>query len=269
MSPLPDLTRFDAVLIDLDGTFYREQPGGPVVLPGAVELIAKLEARRQKYACLTNSGASPRQLARRLADMGAPVHESHIWSCAAAAADYVLQRFPPRPRIFNLATDGTLDLLDGKVSWVQTPDEPCDAVIVAAPVNTHAAPPRQWIALQLLRRGAALVGHCADRVYPSHRGLEFGAGALTEMLAYAANTQPTYCGKPQPVFFHELCQRLHVEPHRCILLGDNLESDVAGAHAVGMTAALLLTGVATLADTYALPPNLRPAFIVPTLAHLT
>ncbi|MFN4241721.1 MAG: HAD-IIA family hydrolase [Tepidisphaerales bacterium] len=267
MSDVPDLRQFDAVLIDLDGTFYREQPGGPVVLPGAVELVRRLEARGQKYACLTNSGASPRQLMHRLTQMGAPVDERKIWSCAAAAADYVLRRFPQQPRIFNLATEGTAELLEGRVVWVERHDEPCDAVMVAAPVNRFASVERQWVALQLLRRGARLVGHCADRVYPSHRGVEFGAGALTEMLAYAANTRPVYCGKPEPVFFLELCQRLGVAPDRCILLGDNLESDVAGAHGVGMTSCLLLTGVATRSDALALSPDRRPHYMVDDLTR--
>ena len=53
----------------------------------------------------------------------------------------------------------------------------------------------------LLRRGAALIAICADRVYPSPRGLEFGVGAMAAMLAYAADVTPTYCGKPEPLFF--------------------------------------------------------------------
>ena len=40
--------------------------------------------------------------------------------------------------------------------------------------------------MELARRGAALVGTSADRVYPSPRGLEIGSGALTQMIAFAA-----------------------------------------------------------------------------------
>ena len=46
-----------------------------------------------------------------------------------------------------------------------------------------------------------LVGICADRVYPSPRGIEFGSGALTMMLAYAADVTPVFTGKPERVFF--------------------------------------------------------------------
>ncbi len=162
-----------------------------------------------------------------------------------------MERFAPLdrvPRIYNLATDGLHELLDGKVQWVEKPDEPCDAVCAASPAHSYASQPRQWIALQQLRRGAKLIGLCADRLYPSPRGVEFGAGAMTAMLAYAANVTPTFCGKPEGVFFHELCHRLNVTPGKCLLIGDNLESDIAGAKNVGMPAILVLCGVTRRED---------------------
>ena len=97
----------------------------------------------------------------------------------------------------------------------------------------------------LLRKGAALAAICADRVYPSPRGLEFGVGAMAAMLAYAVDVRPIFCGKPEKLFFNELCHRLGVRPDRCVLIGDNLESDIAGAKGVGMKTILTLTGVAT------------------------
>lgn len=268
--PVPDLTAYDAVLIDLDGTLYREEEHGSRVLPGAAELIATLTRRGQTYACLTNSGSSPRQLARRLGEMGAAVDEAHIWSCIAAVTQYIGHRWGfEKARIFNLATDGLDEMLTERgVTWVTSPGEPCDAVVAAASVNRWASQDRQWTALQLLRRGAALIGSCADRVYPSHRGLEFGAGAMTTMLAYASGVSPVFCGKPDEVFFGELCQRLEVRPERCLLIGDNLESDVAGARRVGMSSALVLTGVATRGDATAAPAERRPDYILDDLTQL-
>ena len=77
---------------------------------------------------------------------------------------------------------------------------------------------------------------CADRVYPSPRGLEFGSGAMTAMMSYASGVAGVFTGKPEAVFFEELCSQLAVEPRRCLLIGDNLESDVGGAKRMGMAA---------------------------------
>lgn len=246
--PVPvDLDRYDAVLLDLDGTVYHDEHA----LPGAMELIRRLQSRGTPYACLTNSTNSPEQLAARLARMGVNVDPGHIYTAAAATCDYVMQRFGVHgrpPRLFNLSTDGVQAMLEGKVQWVQHPEEPCDAVICGVVLNLYATEDRQRTALMLLRRGAALVSICADRVYPSPRGLEFGVGALSAMFAYAANVSATFCGKPEAIFFTELCRRLNVSPQRCVLVGDNLESDIAGGQKVGMATILTLSGIATRAD---------------------
>jgi 4-nitrophenyl phosphatase len=239
-----DLDRYDAVLLDLDGTVYHEEHA----LPGAVELIRRLQAKGKPYACLTNSTLSPQQLSARLARMGVGVDPLHIYTAGAATCDYVLERFGPSGRIFNLATDGVHEMLDGRVRWVNREDEPCDAVVCGAVLNLYATEERQRTALVLLRRGAALLGICADRVYPSPRGLEFGVGAMAHMLGYAANVTPTFCGKPERIFFTELCQRLGVKPERCVLIGDNLESDIAGGKNVGMTTILTLCGISRRDD---------------------
>jgi 4-nitrophenyl phosphatase len=170
--------------------------------------------------------------------------------------------------VLNLSTEGIEEMLDGRVHWVRDLNEACDAVIVGVSLNVYATEDRQRAALVHLRRGAELIGICADRVYPSPRGLEFGVGAFTAMFAYAADKQPTFCGKPSPLFFRELCRRLNVSPQECVLVGDNLESDIAGGKGVGMRTILTLTGVATREDAAHAPEHLRPDGVVESLADL-
>jgi HAD superfamily hydrolase (TIGR01549 family) len=45
--------------------------------------------------------------------------------------------------------------------------------------------------------------------------------------------------KPEPRIFLEACRRFSVEPHECLMVGDNLEADVKGALRVGMNTALI------------------------------
>lgn len=281
-----DLDACQAVLLDLDGTVYHEDHA----LPGAVDLIRELQRNNRTYACLTNSTSSPERLADRLKRMGVDVDPAHIYTAAAATCDYVLQRYgdpgaaavigdvsanrdrspatAQRPRIFNLSTEGVQEMLEGKVQWVRDEREACDAVVCGVPLNPFATEQRQRIAMLQLRKGAALVAICADRVYPSPRGLEFGVGAFAAMFAYAADVHPLFCGKPEPLFFQELCRRLGVRPQACVLVGDNLESDIAGAKGVGMRTILTLTGVTTKADLAELPPDRQPDAVIHDLRDL-
>lgn len=41
-------------------------------------------------------------------------------------------------------------------------------------------------------------------------------------------------GKPSPEIFHEMARRLNVDPEGCVMLGNSLERDIAGARAAGM-----------------------------------
>jgi len=259
-----DFSDYQAVLLDLDGTLYHEEHA----LPGAAALVGRLQVENRLFACLSNSTSSPARITERLLRMGMAVDPDHIYTAAAATADYITQTFAPRPRVFNLSTESMREMLHGLVDWVQTDGEPCHAVIAGAPTNVYATDDRQRIALSLLRKGAQLVGICADRVYPSPRGLEFGVGALSAKLAYAANRQPVFCGKPQPVFFNILCQRLNVDPKRCLLIGDNLEADIFGAKNMGMRTLLTLTGVTRRRDLSAIPPELQPDGIVEDLSRI-
>ncbi len=258
------LNAFDAVLIDLDGTVWHEE----VALPGAIEFIARLQARGQKFAFVTNSGLSPARLRERLGRMGATVDDSHFYSAASASCDYVRQHFPKGVRVFSVAGSACEELLSDHVEWVHDDIGDCAVVMSASLANKNATPERFQFAIRHILRGAAHVALCADRAYPTPRGFEIGSGAVAAMLAFACGHQPIYCGKPQRVFFEELCHHLGVAPSRCVLIGDNLEADVAGARQMGMKSVVPLTGLTTREMLKANALGLVPDHVVESLAEL-
>ena len=268
--PLPpslSFEAFDAVLLDLDGTLLRQdQP-----LPGAAELVGHLNRVQPRYAIITNSTAGPKRIDDRLRAAGVPVPPGRVWTAAQAACDYVVAKYRGKakrpPRVLNLATEDVDEMLANRADLVE-PGAACDAVIAGAPTNRGASDDRQRAALVALREGAELVGICADRVFPSRRGLEFGAGALCAKLAYAARVRPTYAGKPEARFFLEVCRRLRVDPRRCLLVGDNLEADVLGGKAVGMRTILITGEVTRPADVETLADELRPSAVAGSLLDL-
>jgi ribonucleotide monophosphatase NagD (HAD superfamily) len=191
-----------------------------------------------------------------------------LYTASSSAVDYILDSFKPTPRVFNLATEGVQEMLDGKVTWTQNEHDPCDAVIIGNPACRYCTIPRMQIAARLIRQGAACIGICADRTYPGNDGLEIGSGATTQLFAYAANVEPIFFGKPQKRFFLGLCQRLGVTPEQCVLVGDNLESDIGGAKSVGMKTVLCLTGVSHRSDLDAASPEQRPDWVIENLLEL-
>lgn len=254
---------FSAILLDLDGTVYHEE----TPLPGGAELVRAAREMNKTVAFVSNSNASPARIVERLRSMDIHTDAAHVFTAAAAACDVVAQRYSS-PRIFNLATDSIYELLQGRATFIESPDDACDAVVIGTPVSRHAHPDRQRIALVLARNGAELIGVCADRMFPSPRGLEFGAGALSAMLAFALNKPVFYCGKPEKIFFQNICDHLQLRPDQCVLAGDNVEADVFGAKRVGMKTILTFTGLARQADVAHLPADHTPDAVADSLAAL-
>jgi 4-nitrophenyl phosphatase len=248
------LNDFDAVLFDLDGTLYHEG----VALPGADDALRRLQRAGLRTACITNASArTSEQLSQTLADMGIDVPSEAIYSSGQAAVDWMLETWE-HPRVYNFGGAAIATMLEGKATLVTSDDQPCDVVFVGTHTRVEGVPfnmDRALVGLAHLRRGAHLALGCADRVFPiAGGGVEFGSGALGALFIYAANLPEERifrAGKPGAAFFEHLCARLKVTPRRCLLVGDNLESDIAGGKRLGMTCALVLTGVTSRAEAQA------------------
>jgi HAD superfamily hydrolase (TIGR01450 family) len=246
---------FQAVLFDMDGTLYREGQA----LPGVTELFALLKHDTIPIRCVTNNGANTGQeLSKKLKKMGVDVPAELIYSACDSQAAWIRahgRELGRKPGVFNFSGSAILETLAGEVEWVDSLDTRCDIVAVGTHFRENHVPfdfERSLVALNHLFRGALMVVGCADRVFPIAGGqLEFGSGSWGKLFSFAANLpekRVAYTGKPERTFFQPLCDSLGLDPTRCIIVGDNLDSDIQGGINMGMTTALLMTGVTTLTD---------------------
>jgi HAD superfamily hydrolase (TIGR01450 family) len=247
---------FDAVFFDMDGTLYREHHA----LAGGAEVVRHLLSIDKPHACVTNNSANTTsELSNRLAKMGVIVPPGRIYTACNAMADWIRALNLPgagrRPHVFNFAGNALPVELANEAVFVESVEQHCDAVAVGTHVRENATGfdfERSLVGLNLLKKGATLLVGCADRVFPIHGGgVEFGSGSWGRLFSFGAN-QPAekivHAGKPEPAFFRSLCKRYGVEPGRCAIIGDNLESDIQGGLGVGMKTALLMTGITTPRD---------------------
>ncbi len=239
------LTDFDAIFLDMDGTLYH----GDKPLPGVVDLLQTLAAIHLPYACLTNAAwKTPEQIHGRLANMGVHLDPNYLYTAGMAMIDRVMRQWDS-PHVCSLAGQAVEQMLDDKVVRVTDRQTHCDAVLLASHMHADKVPLNLAlgeVAVHHLRQGAELLVSCKDRVYPIEEGYTFGSGSLAAMFIYAGlvpEERVHYMGKPDAMFMEELCRKLQVDPTRCLMVGDNLESDIQGGLNVGMTTALVLSGV--------------------------
>ena len=231
---------YDRVLLDLDGTVYL----GHGAVPGAAEAIAALRAGGVRLAFVTNDPVSARDdYVERLGAIGIDVGADELVTCAWATAQLV-QEERPGARVLALGSQAWLD--EHRLAGSVLVDDYRDAEVLSLGGDWTFGYRELEASIRAVLGGAAFYGSNRDATFPNVDGPSPGAGALLAAVEYATGTRARCAGKPETGMFHE-AERL-LGPGRYLMVGDRLDADVAGAHAAGMDAALVLTGSSGAGD---------------------
>ena len=87
-------------------------------------------------------------------------------------------------------------------------------------------------------------------------------------LRQATGARAVTLGKPSPIALREMCRALGVKPGRALVVGDDLDLEIAMARRAGARSALVLTGVGTEAEAVARPPARRPDAVLADVTAL-
>jgi ribonucleotide monophosphatase NagD (HAD superfamily) len=117
-----------------------------------------------------------------------------------------------------------------------------------------------------VRRGAWFVAANGDSTMPTTRGELPGNGAMSRVIATATRVEPIVAGKPEPPLHRESI--LRTGARRPLIVGDRLDTDVAGANRAGADSLLVLTGVTTPLDLLTADQPQRPTHIAAGLPGL-
>jgi 4-nitrophenyl phosphatase len=252
---------FAALLLDLDGTVYR----GSQAVPGAAAFLRRAAALGVEVLFLTNrSTRTPEAVAGHLQRLGIPARPEAVLTSALATV-HLLEREAPGARVFFVGEEGLERALAS--SSLEMTDRDPDYVVVGFDRSFDYA--KLAAASHWVREGAQLIATNPDRVLNTDDGLAPGNGALVAAVATAANAEAQVVGKPARPIFDAALRRLQAPPGAVLVVGDNLETDIAGGVQAGLATALLLTGVSTRADVERLPEGAaRPHHIVEDFAAL-
>jgi HAD superfamily hydrolase (TIGR01458 family) len=224
-----------AILLDVDGVLHVS---GEAV-PGAAGAVRRLRAAGHSLRFVTNNTTrSRRRLADELRAMGIDLEEDELQTTAAAAARTLRHR-----RVLAL----TMEAIWGDLEDVELVDDRADAVLVGGADET--AETGRVFSYDNLSRAFSELGAGADlyclhrnRWWQTSRGPVLDAGAFVAGLEYAAETQATVLGKPSETYFAAALAALEADARDALMVGDDIENDIAGAQAYGLRALLVRTG---------------------------
>ena len=217
------------LLIDLDGTLYTES--GPV--PGALEALNRLEKAGISYRYVTNTTRKPRrEVMARLRELGFQARENLIFTPAAAADALLRGR-----KCHALVAEALLEDLPDIVLVDEAPE-----YVLVGDLGRGFDYARLNAAFRYLVDGAGLVALQKNRFWQEADGLSLDAGPFVAALEYASGKTALVIGKPEPVFFEAALRDLGLGPWEVAMVGDDAESDVAGAQRAGLRGIQVRTG---------------------------
>jgi HAD superfamily hydrolase (TIGR01450 family) len=254
---------YDGLILDLDGVVYV----GDRAVPGAVEAIAEVKASGRAITFATNNASrTPQAVAGQLLGLGIDATAEQVVTSAQAAAGVLARTVAAGSRVLVVGGEGLRSALEerGLVPVSSADDHPVAVV-------QGFAPELGWSLLAegayALATGVPWVASNVDLTIPTARGIAPGNGALVSALAFAAGRRPSVvAGKPERPLFDECLQRMGAR--RCLVVGDRLDTDIAGARAAGLDSVAVLTGVTTSESLLAAPPEQRPTYLVASLVDV-
>jgi HAD superfamily hydrolase (TIGR01450 family) len=241
LSPL--VSSYDHLLLDLDGCVWI----GGRCTPNAPAAIAELRAAGKSLAFLTNDPCrSPEEYVRKLWSLGLRASLQEVVTVGAAIQHLLAERgrgseayVIGAPAIFRHVADAGMRIVNGTDHAAQA-----QLVVIAGHDDFHFSELR--VATQAVLGGAEMIAAGHDRTFPTDDGIWPGTGAVAAALEYATDRKAQNVGKPEPQMFRTALDRLG--PGRALVVGDGLQSDLAGAAAAGLDAAIVLTGVSSRSE---------------------
>lgn len=252
----------DGLILDLDGVVWV----GSVPVPGSVATIQALRNGGVEIVFLTNDPRSSRaDCAARLARLGVSAESSQIVTSGSALARYVHEAEGVEARVFAIGSPlFKAELAECGLILCQSRAARA-ATVVAVGAHDQFDYDELRTAAQVLRRGARLYAAGRDATFPMPDGPWPGTGSIVAAVEVAGGTGAVIVGKPEPFVF-ELARSLLASCRRVAVVGDSLESDIAGGTRAGLVTILVLTGACTPADLAA--SSIEPDLVLPDLAAL-
>lgn len=221
------LTGVRSLMFDLDGCIWF----GAQLAPGAAELVATLRAEGFGVGFLTNTSThDSAYLADKLTRLGIPAGHEDVLSPIDVIGQHPL--LLARPATFVIGSAYVKSAVS-KVTAVTEDPEVAEVVVLAR--DTELDYNRLSDAMHVLNRGGSLLALNLDARVPVEGGRFLpGNGAFAAALTTASGVEAQAAGKPAPFFFHAAMERFGFDAASTVMVGDNLDSDIAGAIQTGI-----------------------------------
>jgi len=222
-------------ICDMDGVIYH----GNRLLDGVKEFVLWLKDEQKKFVFLTNSSERTiRELQEKLRRMGIDVGPDHFYTSALATASF-LQSQKPNGSAYIIGEAGLINALynTGYTSNNVDPD-----YVVMGESRSYSYDVIEK-AVNLVKKGAKLVGTNPDLTGPIENGIAPATKALISPIELATGKQAYFVGKPNPLMMRIALKKIGVRREDTIIIGDRMDTDIVAGIEAEIDTCLVLSGI--------------------------
>ncbi|MBM7554882.1 TIGR01457 family HAD-type hydrolase [Thalassobacillus pellis] len=234
------MKKYEAYLIDLDGTMYR----GSERIEDAVHFIEALNKKKIPHLFVTNnSSRRPEQIAEKLNGMDIPAENKQVYTSSMAAAQYISEE-QPEATVYAIGEEGLFYELDQ--AGLKLTEKKADYVVIG--IDRDISYEKLTKACLNVRDGARFLSTNADVAIPTERGMVPGNGAITSVITISTGIAPVFVGKPEAVIMEQAIKTLGYPKEKVLMVGDNYHTDILAGMDAGLDTLMVFTGVTSKED---------------------
>jgi len=261
-TPFKDiLDKYDSFFFDCDGVLFN----GINYMAPAFEALNKLKELGKNVFFVTNMSKASRVDAHAKISGGGFVPDlDKVFTSSYLAARYLAINHPQVKKAYLIGLNGLKEELELQgISVVGgeedngkrmdhilfdeiEPEEDIEAVVAALDYDLNYY--KIAYASVLLQKGAVFVATNPDACIKGKKYKMPGGGMVARALEYATGKVPYIVGKPNPVVIDIAKQTFGLDPKRCLMIGDRLDTDILVGQNAGIDTFAVLTGVSSEQD---------------------
>lgn len=245
-------------ICDMDGVVYH----GDKILPGVAEFVNWMIDNEKRFVFLTNSPEkTPHELSMKLARMGLEVDADHFYTSALATAAFLSNQKPGCTAYVIGEAALTKALYD---QGIYMNDVNPDYVVVGETRSYSFEKIEK--AIELVNKGAKLIGTNPDICGPTEKGIMPATGALIAPIELSTGKKAYFVGKPNPLMLRQGLRKIHCHSSEIVFIGDRMDTDIIAGIESNVDTVLVLSGMHQMEDVDKFP--YRPKYIADGVGDL-
>ena len=247
-----ELREKQGFICDMDGVIYH----GNKILDGVQEFINWLIENDKKFVFLTNSSErTPHELSMKLGRMGLDVSADHFYTSAMATAEFLHSQAPGSTAYVIGEAALTKALYDHKIYMNDVKPD----YVGVGETRTYSFKTIEK-AINLVLKGAKLIGTNPDITGPTEKGIMPATGALISPIEMATGKKAYFVGKPNPLMLRHGLNKLNCHSKDIAFIGDRMDTDIIAGIESNVDTVLVLSGVTAKEDIDLYP--YRPKYVL-------